>query len=52
MPRIIASTYHDILTEEIMTIAKKCKKIDFISLKKHITMESKRIFLEMLNKEE
>ena len=48
IPRITSTVYHDILTEEIWSIAKKVKEIKFESLKRCIMKKTKQIYVDLL----
>ena len=48
IPRITNTCYHDLLTEEIWNIQKKCPQVNFRKLKKYCLMKAKQIFIEIL----
>lgn len=49
IPRIIATCYHDMLTEEIWDIQGRIHKIDFITLKRISDKKAKQVFVDIIN---
>jgi len=49
LPRIMSSSYHDMLVEEIWEIQKKCPEIKFKVLSRIAQLKAKQIYLDILN---
>lgn len=48
-PKVVNMVYHDLLEEEIWTIQKKVKKVDFNNLKRICTKKAQQLFKDILN---